>query len=386
MPKKNRTLSAKKTCTCCGKEKPISAFYSSKSPVFALDGKVNICKECCDSLVTEENGVVNQDKLKNLMRQLDKPYFKDIWASSEDQYLREHSYVLASEVQYHGVDIFHLYMKNINSLRQFSDKSYEHSEKCAFYNRVENLVINEKDKLDGKTEPHEESKEKKREKEKPKEEHILIDDEDFEVTEDMIRLFGENYTKHEYKKMQDKYDKLKMNYVIQTNLHQEALATYIRFKVKEEDATAKGDVDEARKWWSAAQDAADKAKLSPKQLSEADLQKGLNSFSEISQALEQAVDIIEILPRYKNSPADSVDFTIWCYINYARKLKGLPLVDYSEVYRFYDDMKREYINQYGDPYGIFDDDTTVANRENVKKFITLPKEYETSDDMEGDDS
>ena len=34
-----------------------------------------------------------------------------------------------------------------------------------------------------------------------------------------------------YKKMQEKYDKLKINYTLQTNIHQEALATYVRFKV-----------------------------------------------------------------------------------------------------------------------------------------------------------
>ena len=36
-------------------------------------------------------------------------------------------------------------------------------------------------------------------------------------------------------------------YVVQTNLHKEALLTYVRFKVKEEMATAKGDVAEAQK-------------------------------------------------------------------------------------------------------------------------------------------
>ena len=64
---------------------------------------------------------------------------------------------------------------------------------------------------------------------------------------------------------------MQKNYTIQTNIHKEALLTYVRFKVKEELATAKGDVQEAQKWYSAAQDAADKAKLTPKQLSKADL-------------------------------------------------------------------------------------------------------------------
>ncbi len=160
----------------------------------------------------------------------------------------------------------------------------------------------------------------------------------------------------------------------------------MRFKVKEEMATARGDVVDAKKWYDAAIDAADKAKLTPKQLTKADLQKGLNSFSEISQALEQSVDIIQVLPRFRNQPNDSVDFNIWCYINYARKLKGLPTVEYEEVYKFYDDMKDEYISQYGDPYNIFNDDTTVKNRENIKKFIVLPNDYDSDDSVSDEDS
>ena len=82
----------------------------------------------------------------------------------------------------------------------------------------------------------------------------------------MIDMFGEGYTRLEYKKMVKKYTDMTKTYVIQTNLHKEALLTYVRFKVKEEMATSRGDVQEAQKWYQAAQDAAEKAKITPKQL------------------------------------------------------------------------------------------------------------------------
>ena len=179
--------------------------------------------------------------------------------------------------------------------------------------------------------------------------------------------------------MKQKYDKLKVNYSIQTNLHQEALATYVRFKVQEEQATAAGDISEASKWNRAANDAADSAKLNPKQLSESDLQGGINSFSEIFKAVEQATDVISILPKFKFRPHDALDFNIWCYINYARELQGLPQCDYEDIYKFYDIKKQEYIEQYGDPYNIFEDDPTESNRESIKKFITLPNDYDDDD-------
>jgi hypothetical protein len=82
------------------------------------------------------------------------------------------------------------------------------------------------------------------------------------------------------------------------------------------------------------------------------------------------------LPKFKYRPNDALDFNIWCYINYARDLQGLPHCDYEDVYKFYDKKKNEYIEQYGDPYGIFNDEPTEKNRDNIKKFITLPKDYE----------
>ena len=184
----------------------------------------------------------------------------------------------------------------------------------------------------------------------------------------MIRLFGEGYTKSEYRKMFNKYEKLKLNYTLQTNLHQEALATYVRFKVKEEDATAKGDVTEAKKWYDAAQSAAENGKLTPKQLTKADLDSGVNSVSELTKALEQAVDVIKILPKFKYRPNDAVDFTIYCYIDYERKLNDQPSVPYEDVYAFYDKKKQEYIDQNGDPYGIFSNDPTEKKSRNGKNI------------------
>ena len=47
----------------------------------------------------------------------------------------------------------------------------------------------------------------------------------------------------------------------------------------------------------------------------------------------------------------------------------------------YDKKKAEYLEQYGDPYGIFDDEPTEKNRPSVEKFITLPKDYEDGDEQ-----
>ena len=175
--------------------------------------------------------------------------------------------------------------------------------------------------------------------------------------------------------MYKKYLEMRDTYVIQTNIHKEALLTYVRFKVKEELATASGDVEEARKWYGAAQDAATKAKLTPQQLSKADLQGGITNFSDIFKAVEESNERIPIFPEFKYRPNDAVDFIIWCYINYERNLNNMPEVPYSDIYKFYDEKKQEYIDMYGDPYGIFKNDPTLSNRETIEKFITVPPEF-----------
>jgi len=75
-----------------------------------------------------------------------------------------------------------------------------------------------------------------------------------------------------------------------------------------------------------------------------------------------------------------LDFNIWCYINYIRDLEGKPLCDYEDIYKFYDKRKTEYIEQYGDPYNIFKDELTEENRDKIKKFISLPKDYQDGDE------
>lgn len=192
----------------------------------------------------------------------------------------------------------------------------------------------------------------------------------------MVNLFGEGYTKTEYKKMFRKYEEMKQTYVIQTSIHREALVTYVRFKVKEEMATAKGDVAEAQKWYSAAQTAAEQGKLTAKQISKEDLQGGIINFSDIFAAVEGAKERIKIFPEFKYQPKDAADFIIWNYVNYERNLNNMPEVEYRDIYEFYDKKKKEYVDTYGDPYGIFKDDTTEENRETIEKFITVPKGFE----------
>lgn len=384
----------KKICTCCHQEKKLTDFYLSYSPMYSLDNRVPICKECCKNSALNEDGSINYPHFKELLRNINKPLFYDHLYAATQSVKKENSYISDEEVFLHGSEIISKYF-TLCAMRQDRKLSYSDSESDNFLHTNSNRSTSELkmirqtyDTLFGCNTnendiPHLGNQTIKSNNNQNIELNILNQNDEFDVTSDMIQLFGEGYTKNEYRKMYNKYESLKTNYTLQTSLHQEALATYVRFKVKEEDATARGDVSEAKKWYDAAQSAAENGKLTPKQLSQSDLQGGINNFSDIFKAVEQAVDIVPILPKFKFRPNDAIDFIIWCYINYARDLRGLPQCTYEEVYRFYDRKKEEYISQYGDPNHIFSEDPSEGLRDNIKQFITLPSDY---DELGGDNN
>ena len=373
----NKTIKEKKevktkiciSCPADKAEKPVKEFYVSYNPIHA-DGRLPMCKDCIIKSCFYEDGFeINVEGLKKILRQLDKPFIEPLLQSSIDEYNKSFGGKRARK------DIRKLiisyYFKNINSLPQYKYVNWEEgialNEKIKRERKGSNLIIENGYDIEKK------SKRNKKVDELPK---YDLDYSKFEVTEEIIKLFGGGFTRQEYKLMWDKYNFLKQSYPDFTTLHIESLVSYVRLKVKEELAIARGDVDEATKWGSAAVKAAEKAKINPSQMSQNDLEGGISSISELSLAIEKAVDVVKILPKFKFRPNDAVDFTIWCYINYLRKLEDKPLCEYEDIYKFYDERKKAYLDQYGDPYGIFTDDPTEKNREAIEKFITLPSDYD----------
>ena len=320
-PKKN-SVKAKQTerkkCLKCEISKhKHDQFYSSLNPLHA-DGKVPYCKDCLRQMVVDQDGYIDVELVTEMLRQIDKPFISDVWDNSKLESERRHREVIG------------LYMKNISL--GYKD--------CTFKDSV---FINSDDTGYSKEFEEEEPKEEKKfkrarlRKEKTQEEWDELEDK-----------WGYGYSRDELLAFEKKYLLLKNNYAEKTAMHTEALLTYIRYRVKEEIATAGGNIDDARKWGDLASKAANNAKINPSQLSKSDLTDGLNTFGELVRAVEAAEDIIPILPRFKEKPQDKVDFTVLCFINYLRDLQGLPLVEHKDVYEFYEKRKEEYKMRLGD--------------------------------------
>lgn len=273
------------TCLNCGKTLPASNFYKDKGATNAA-GLTPICKTCLQDLAYE-NGVFSQTKLFDICRRIDKPFF----------------------------------YSTFNSVR---NKSVPESTKIGEYIRCVNV---------GKTASLNFSQ---------GEQAPRNDATGGGLTEEQLQecsdLFGEDFSAEEYRSAKRLYDKMTNNYPLKTNMHQQILADWAMTKAKEIRAMALGNVEEAEKWGKRADAKATAAKLNPSQLSAADLSEGINNFSKLTEAVERARDIIPVLNKYRERPQDKVDYAIWQFVNYCRKLEGKPTVAYRDVYAFLDEQ------------------------------------------------
>ena len=298
-PKGNTDMTSRELiyCTGCDHDKKPSEFYKSYGTT--KSGTLPYCKQCCINMSLNDNRTLNIDKFKSMLSKVDRPFLYQTLSDNLEKYPK-----IESAIGFYFKDLGmtqNRELKYIDSL--FTPNSNTN---------IHNGIIME--------------------------EALLNDSE----RRRLIDKWGFGYNDEELYSFERKYDLLKENYPQKTAMHTEALLTYIRYRVKEELATAKGDVSEAQKWGQLADKASERAKINPSQLSKADLSGGLNGFGELSRAVEQAVDMISILPKFIEKPQDKVDFTLWCYINYIRRLKNLPDVEYKDIWAFYEERRDEY--------------------------------------------
>lgn len=175
---------------------------------------------------------------------------------------------------------------------------------------------------------------------------------------ELIDLFGSGFNENEYREMYKKFEILKNNYPLKTEMHKEALITYVKYAFKRDKSISDDDIEAADKWGKLASKQATDAKINPSQLSAADLSDGMTCFSQVSATVEKAQDIIPLLNKFIEQPQDRVDYTIWQYVNYCRHLEGKPLIQYKDLYKFlksrYQEYKMDYSFLFDEGDGKFD--------------------------------
>lgn len=159
-----------KKCTCCGEEKEYSSFYKSQSPMFKIDEKCPICKDCMQKIYDE-----NLQHYKDMEKALYKTLFSlDIYF---DLKLCKRCLI---DVYNTDKSILRAYMSSIN-LVQYKGKTAQDSPPFNIFDiPEEDFQAFELEELDMK-------------------EPILI-------TKDIISRWGEGKSNEDYLYLQDKYE------------------------------------------------------------------------------------------------------------------------------------------------------------------------------------
>ncbi len=277
----------------CGDNKKLTDYYKSYSPLDKIDERLRVCKVC----LKNETDINNVDSVKNNLRMVDKPFNILLWESALTK-----------------SDVIGEYFKLINA------KDYRHEtwEQSIFEKQGSNKTeIVQKDDLS-------------------------VEEVDSALLDDLKEKYGYGYPDEEYILFEKKFINLKPSFQLPTTMHEEYLREYCVNKVKETIAKAKGEFKEAKEWAAMAKESAEAGKLKPSQMSKADLSQGLDGFGQLARMVEENQDIIPLLPKFIKQPKDDVDVTLWLYINYVRDLQGLPTAEYEEIYKFYDERRKDY--------------------------------------------
>jgi len=303
-------------CSACGKSKTSRSFYSSKQVEHDNDiyhKKYPICKACIKEKIYRKNtGQLDKDEFKKMLQKLNLPFKNSIFLKALED-TRES---------------FGTYISLLNTAFRYDvgkmtwiDGDAEESETKTGSTVISANNVNTN---------------------VPSGVYDAIDNID-----ELMDKWGYGYTNEEYRLFEHKWSKLIDNYGEKTSLHVEALTTYIRFRSKEQLATAKGDIKEAKEWASMAATAQKDGKLNVSQLSKSDISGGIDLLPQLFEAVESNVGIISILPTLKEQPYDDADIIIWCVVNYMRRLEDKPRIEYREIWDFYDEMLEEHFKQQG---------------------------------------
>lgn len=298
-------------CTKCGNIKKVNGnnFYKSYSPQHEATGMVNVCKPCVIELFEEflNDRLNHRNAVIALCKRLDKPFIDEVYMDTKDKYVTNSSFIG------NFFRLIHMKQWRKQGIFVFDDSIYDEN------NTKNSSGLN----------------------------NTFQHMDNFKLTDEIIDKWGSGYSEEEYYYFEKKWKKLINNYGEKTSFHIEGLITYIRFRVKEELATAQGNVKEAKEWANMAKDSATAAKINVSQLSKSDISGGVDLLPQLFEAVESKVGIISIMPELKEQPYDDADLIIWAIVNYIRRLEDKPRVDYKDIWMFYDQMLEEFFKQKG---------------------------------------
>lgn len=185
-------------CTMCGKTKKSNKYYQSFNPIHAT-GRLPYCTQCLKNMCLDSNGNINIEKVKEMLRMIDRPFYYDLFKSSIEQ----------------KGDTIGVYMKNL-ALNHKND-GWKHSV-------FEPVCNNENKEVDA----------------------LLENFIDFEITKEMILRWGKNHSIEEYITLENFYNKMKEANRIETPQDEFYLKKLATISLKMDEELESGNYGQAK--------------------------------------------------------------------------------------------------------------------------------------------
>jgi len=230
-----RQASEKKTCLKCGNDYAVSSFYSHRNPL--LNERFGFCKKCVKGNVD----LNDMETLYNFLRTMDIPYLKEFWKQANDA----------------DNETIGTYLKNLNSLRQNKELRFKDS-----------------DDITGKTN---------------KAELFEIDD-DFEVTDEVLKRWGRNLEKPDYLFLEEEFDRLG-GYEAETTIQESICKNMARTQWMGNRALEEGDHNKYEKMMKTLSTQMQDANIKPVQVKSASEDGALKSWGEWVKLVEETEPI-----------------------------------------------------------------------------------------------
>lgn len=232
-------------CTSCGKEKGLNNYYYSSSPFHKLNQRLHVCKQCIGE-ITKELTKDDIDRVKNVLRMLDKPFLEKIWLSSIDEFEKRNS-----------KDLFGVYMKNIG-MKQYRDLTWDDSE-------VSSNVDNNKINVDHK---------------------------------ELIEKWGYGYSKEDYLYLEKFYNEYENSYATDTPVQRNLYKNIAKVHLQAEKALASNNVREFKDLMELSSKLHNDGNIKPIQSTGAHDNKGLSTYGLWIKTIEEE----EPCEYFKNKP------------------------------------------------------------------------------------
>lgn len=256
-------------CLKCKKVKKTTDFYSSRADLTNLDGRMSVCKQCLVTMVDEND----LNSVKSVLRQIDRPFISYVWKSAKDSKRAT----------------FGDYMRQINSLFQFKDMSWEDGLSDEYSDKDE-----AQDSVDDKS--------REQIKSTTREQYVNPLD-DFDLTPELKMKWGTKFSKEDIFQMEVLWQDMMEGYIIELPSERDYLKKCCITSVLANKAYEEGKLGEGDKLSKSYNDLMKAANFAPSTRNSADKTGGVNSFSELFETIEKD-GFIPLWPDLDNDLAD----------------------------------------------------------------------------------